>query len=193
MKIVNKLFQPHLRKSIRQGSWQAGFSFTEVVIVVAIVGIMSSVGVVSINQSRIRKEVESEALKVMAVIRQAQNNALTGKTQNQNGGADFPCNYRVDAGGNRYFLEYIYKQNINSDCATTLDRFNVATQQLSGGVTFVAGSNVNFDVPFGTASGNSQFELIKGNFRHYVCVCASGKVFDQRSECFPPDNPSDCD
>lgn len=58
---------------------QKGFTLIELLVVIGIIGIMTSVGLVSINESRKSKELEIETRRVVAVIREAQNNAFSGK------------------------------------------------------------------------------------------------------------------
>ena len=68
-----------------------GFTLIEIMVVMAIIGIVTAVTIVSFGSGKERKAVEGQARKVAAAIREMQNYALTGKQI----GTNVPCKFGV--------------------------------------------------------------------------------------------------
>jgi prepilin-type N-terminal cleavage/methylation domain-containing protein len=169
-----------------------GYSVVEVMVVMAIIGIMSAALIVSVGSSREKKTVESEALKVAASIREAKNYALTGKTLDT--ANNFPCDGRfvapVTAPATNYYVKYGYRTSANkcSDGAngTAPSAGTVSSGVLQDGVKFtVVPASPNgrtiFSVPFGVimnegVSPPMRYVISKGNSSYTICVSASGIV-----------------
>jgi len=150
MKVFNKFFKLQSR--------QAGFSLVELMTVVAIIGIMTSIGLVSLNASKTQKELQMEARKVAASIKLAQNNAIVGR---MGPSGKSPCNFEwrnffeVNDFGS-YWIRTWYK---NGSGVCGFAEFSDDTMlYLQNGVTFKdnSGSDIfYFSVPFSKFSDNS--------------------------------------
>lgn len=169
-----------------------GFSLVELIIIIAIIGIMSVVGLVSLSKNRNQKQVETEAQKVIATVREAQNNALTGRAI----GSGYPCAFEMlfAPGGDlaKYEAKIISKNSIQGSCSLPADvtSSSYATLELVGGVEFEDGSEgrgIKFSAPFGIVAhsfGGAPLSpqavvLRKGDYSFSFCVCASGKIVEK--------------
>lgn len=160
-----------------------GFSLMELVIVIAIIGIMVSLGLVSLTENRNRKQVETEARKVVAVIREAQNNALAGISIMS---GRYPCSFDVllRPGGSQtgYDLRYTFKSSITGNCSTGTTTQVLNGRSLESGVVFsspAAEVPLSFSVPFGRVGGEQLITLSKVSGQSFsFCVCASGKIVE---------------
>lgn len=153
-------------------------------VVMAMTAIMISVTIVSLSGSRDRKAVESEARKFAAVVREAQNYALTGK---QFVAGRVTCGVGIDAidsDNEGYNVVYTYRNG--ASCAAGTSSGVVVTNSLSNGVTFSSTTSAfNFAVPRGEVdfSGSPrQVILSKGTdpvYSYSVCVYRTGRVEEQ--------------
>lgn len=99
-------------KKQKKHSFTKGFSLLEMVIIVAIIAIMTSVMMVITFKDRDTKKVQAAGRELTAALREAQNNALTGKQQ----GPGLPCAFRLwtnfenkDNPGTMYRVEGSYR------------------------------------------------------------------------------------
>jgi len=167
MKIVNCKLRIENRR---------GFSFMEVMMVVAIIGILSSVSLVSLSNSREKKDVETAAREVVAAIRETQNYALTGK---QPVATDFPCFYRFSPTQNSETYTINYNYHISgTNCVTPApidSSLAYGSYALKNRVTFSVVSNISFSVPFAVTSGG-RIVITKGSNNYTICVNSAGKI-----------------
>ncbi len=148
----------------------------EVMIVVAIMGIMTTIGLVSMSATRNKKNIEIEARRVVASIREAQNYALTGKI----GGSGFiPCRFRwisspVVGDNTSYWITTFRRVSASCD-GTAEDTGDSVKYSLQNGVTFSNNTpySIDFSVPFAGVSA-SRIVLAKGGNYYTVCVSSSG-------------------
>ena len=148
--------------------YKKAVTFIELVIIVAIIGIMTSVLLVSTSGSRTDKALEAAAREVTATIREAQNYALTGK------GAGAGCNtYVFTYGAGAYSVSNGVACSVNSSYA------------LKNGVTFQNPGLLSFSfaVPHGAISGivfgtPRDIILDKSSKVIHVCVYSSGKIIE---------------
>jgi len=145
-----------------------GFSLMELLIVIAIIGIMTAVLLVNLSGSRSQKQVEAAAREVAAAIREAQNNALTGKN--------------VTTG-----CSYIFTYNSGSSSYGISSCSNI-NYTLSNGVIFNNGNNFTFSVPFGTVSGGYATPIVirKGTSQYTICVNSAGNVTEKSGNTLCP-------
>ena len=145
---------------------QRGFSFLELMIVIAIAGIMTAVMLVSMNAQKEKKEVEAAAREVAAVVREAQTYALTGKGLTASS-ASCSYNFFWTTGTVDYGITGCRTQNY----------------VLKNGVQFSGSSgSVSFSVPF-SATSPATILLNKNSSSYYVCVYSSGLVKESLSGC----------
>lgn len=154
---------------------KAGFSLLELTVVIAIIGIMTVVLLVNLSGSRKQKDVENASREVAAAVREAQNNALTGKNVTTG------CNYQFS------YNSLLYTGNTNygiSGCSNT-------AYSLKNGVTFNGSGSINFSIPFASPSSTMSFPIsisvCKGSDCYYkVCVNQVGNIEEKKgSEACP--------
>lgn len=151
------------------------FSLVELMVIIGIIGIMSSVVIVSLQRGRVEKELETSAREVSAAIREAQNNALTGKS------ASSTCS--------DYYFTYIAGSTYTvggspNSCPST-------SYALKNGVTFESGGSFYFRIPFGGVELVTPLDefpvdikLLKGDDSEYhICVNGAGAVTEQKGDC----------
>lgn len=150
------------------------FSLIELLVVVAIIGIMTSIVLVSTNSSKNRKDVETAAFFVSSIVREAQTRALTGKQHTAN---TTPCSYRITWGGSQITSAYIYKVGGGS-CGSS-STINSVT--LPSGVMFSGSGSVDFVLPHGSVASAQVLTLQKGSVTQVVCIQTNGRIEPEAS------------
>lgn len=151
----------------------------ELLIVVAIIGIMTVIAALSLGNGRIEKETETNAREFVAVVREAQNYALTGK---QFIASTNPCGFVVSWSGTNYMMTYRYRDASDNCNQTQL----MITYPLKNGVSFNAGGSVDFSLPHATFSGgdkNAQFT--KQSINHVACIYADSRISNSAGTTCP--------
>lgn len=145
-----------------------GFTLIELLVVIAIIAILTGVTMVSLSQTKNQKFLESSARELIAVVREAQNNALTGKQIDGKNIKSF-CVY---GSGSSYIMKYVESGGtVSCNQGTT-----IASYDLKNGVVFSPAMVVTFSLPQ-AVSGGGQFTLTRDGSDISVCVDgASGKV-----------------
>ncbi|OGI16651.1 MAG: hypothetical protein A3J63_02145 [Candidatus Moranbacteria bacterium RIFCSPHIGHO2_02_FULL_40_12b] len=161
--------------------FRRGFSFIELIIAMAIFGIMTAAMLVSLLGGKDAKAVEVAAREVAAAIREVQNNALTGKQDSANPSRKI-CRWLMYTYSNtpNYTVYYYY-----GDCTISFQQvyFNAS---LKNNVNFLTSDNVSFKLPHGTAEsfGSPMSNPVKitlkstnnATIKYTVCVYPSGRV-----------------
>lgn len=151
-----------------------GMSILELMIVIAIMGIMTAAAMVSFSGNRPKKEVEVEARKFAAAIREAQNYALTGK---KGSGSDKACGWGVILGASPSSDYKIFYNRLSSapDCAAFNSGLNNRNYPAASSVDFirydlnkvisgsVAPKGAYFTIPFGPAHNGTSGCLLAGD------------------------------
>lgn len=158
------------------------FTLIEIAVVVAIIGILSSLLFSGFSSGRSAKAVETNAREFVGIVREAQNYALTGKQLIA--GTD-PCGYVVDWSGASYTMTYKYK-NAGGACSQSSI---VTTYSLKGGASFSATGSLEFGLPHGVivglASGSRAVVFTKSGVTHVACVYFNGRMLDQAGSTCP--------
>jgi prepilin-type N-terminal cleavage/methylation domain-containing protein len=145
-----------------------GFSFLELMIVIAIAGIMTVAMLVPMNAQREKKAVETAAREVAAIVRETQTYALTGKGLQGHPACSFTFNWEASS---NYSLSGCKIQNYS----------------LKNGVTFSNGGSFSFSVPAAIITASMAFPvdivLSRGGSSYHVCVYKSGVVSESSMAC----------
>lgn len=187
--------------------YKKGFTLAELMIVIVIISIMSSVSLVMFYKNRSQKEVETAARVISSTISQTYNNAIAGKMYNVGGSDRTACWYGVrwaNGGlGMKSFASYIAPGNTSctqpnpeTEAVTNLQGVRVDTSATLSGVN--GDWSVKFALPFGNpfvsgfsgSAGVGQFDMIgPAKIRVYsardnsvasaVCVFPSGRVYEK--------------
>jgi prepilin-type N-terminal cleavage/methylation domain-containing protein len=142
-----------------------GFSFLELMITIAIAGIMTAAMLVSMNAQRDKKAVEGAAREVAAVIREIQNYALTGKNLSSHPN----CTYDFSWSGTDYSV---------NNCDTR-------NYTLKNGVSFNNNGSFSFSATFANLSTSStvDMDLLKNSSHYHVCIYKSGVISESLVAC----------
>lgn len=152
----------------------SAFTIIEMVVVLAIIGIITVIMLRDWSGGRTTQQLDSAGREVEAVVREAQNYALTGS---QGVPGTEPCQFQITWGGAGYTTIYWYK-NAAGACNQQLAGFRSYT--LKNGVTFSAGGSFSFSLPHAGVVGGSQTILLtKSGASQVVCVSASGLISTQ--------------
>ena len=156
-----------------------GFTLVELLIVIAIIGIMSAVSIVSLQNGKTEKEVETAATQVAAAIREAQNNALTGKKNN----GETPCDYVYFRWISNSNYAISYEEKVSEGICSSIKDYSVYT--LENDVIVSSFDEISFSIPFGGTdiSGTEDIVLSKDSNIYHVCVTSSGSVTEGKDEC----------
>ncbi len=146
-------------------------------------------------KDRAKKELQATAREVTASIREAQNNALTGK---QKGTLTMPCAFQFQMNSGSYQIMQTVRKLDEADCSNAITKsfFNpvslplnieMETRAFDPNATSAInnGDIIDFDVPYGkiTIGGNSSYTgdeviLSKNNKFYHLCVHSTGLIED---------------
>jgi type II secretion system protein H len=143
-----------------------GFTLLEMMTVIVMIGIATSVAFVSMQSGKTQGEVESAAREVAAAIRSVQSDAINGKNAGTCLTKNYQFNYRILA-NNQYFTDGCIIQP-----AVTL----------RNGVVFSTAGVIIFQAPWGTTNSTT-VTLTKGGVNFNVCVYRSGNIVEQQTAC----------
>ncbi len=171
-----------------------GFTLIEVLVVVAIIGIATSIVLVSMSSGRINQQVQGDARRLTGLIRELQNNALAGE---QIVAGRVSCGFSlpaVGAGATTITSQYFYR--VGPTCTIlTAASAPLQTFTLSPGVSIsVANGGVRFFVPWGEVwDGGAtapiavpvQYTLVKSTVTWSVCVYQGGRIEESAGASCP--------
>ena len=163
---------------------QKGFTLVELLMAMAMTAIMISVVMVSLSGSKTNRDVDGEAAKILAALREVQNYSLTGKGI---GGTRACGSFSVKVlDGN---IVVYYSDRTSGTCTPVGSPLTYVT---GNGVTLTASlatdATLDFAIPNGkvttTASGTSaeltadsvEFQLEKNGVYENVCVYPFGRI-----------------
>ncbi len=184
----------------------------EVMVVVAMIGIVTAVGLVSINNSKITKALEGASHEVAAALREAQNNALTGR---QTSDEYLSCGHGFYIFGsseykiydNRYSKSSGYKNCPEAEAGLPLPmKFVSGTSHISANYSLKNGVVFDLDnserdfyfklshafiflsdnLPFASGSSPKKIILKKDSRQYYLCVYPDGNVIENGTQSTCP-------
>lgn len=154
-----------------------GFTLIEVLIVVAIIGIVSAMILVTFSGQRQTRNTERAAREVMAALREAQNYALSGRAG-------------VISENNTY---YGVTFTVGAAYSVVSSSGTIASYSLKNGIVASAASSVRFMLPRGEVyiggaalSGSHRITLVNGASSRYICVYSTGRIIDNGSTAACP-------
>lgn len=155
-------------------NFKTAFAFTliEVLVVLAILSIMSSVLLFDYSSGRVTQELEGTAREVASAFREAQNYALTGY---QGVASTNPCRFVVAWSGSAYTTTYWYKDGSGACTLSTVLR----SYTLGSGVVFSGTGNFYFTLPHASVSfagASLPVALSKAGSNYVVCTYQSGLI-----------------
>lgn len=156
-----------------------GFTLIEVMVVMAIISIVSGMVIVSLTDSRVKRELETNAREFVGVVREAQNYALTGKQIGGNTACSFSVTWMAPS---TYNLKYTPSGNCTATPTST------ASYSLKNGVIFQNAStsgSFNFALPHANFSGNTSVKFTKKGIWHTVCISSDGRISDKPGPSCP--------
>jgi len=156
----------------------AGFTLIEVMVVVALMGIMAALSIVSLESGRIERELEANAREFVGIVREAQNYALTGRQI----GGNTACSFSVVWAASTYSFRYTPSGN----CAASPTP--IASYALKNGVAFSNTNALSFSLPHAAldfSTGNRSATFTKQSSSYVVCIYADGRISDQRGAACP--------
>jgi prepilin-type N-terminal cleavage/methylation domain-containing protein len=153
---------------------EKGFTLVEIVIVIAIIGIASSIVLSVVSNGRTRAQVEGDARRLSGMLRDLQNNALAGE---QIVLGRVSCGFSLPpsaAGAITIVPTYLYRNG--ATCATTLSDV-LPTFSLSPGVSIsAANGGGSFCCSLGTSMGRNGGSIIGRSCPIYFGEIRSGLV-----------------
>lgn len=161
-------FRNHLR----------AYSLIELLVVVAIIGSASTIMLVDWSGSRTTRSLENAGKEVEAVVRGAQNFALTGVQSLPN---TRPCGFRVDWGGSAYSVTYLASAGGRCDPQSP----TVGSYTLSSGVVFSGSGSFDFGLPHATLGADQHMIFVKNGQSQSVCVYTNGRILSVAGSTCP--------
>ena len=153
--------------------FRRGFTLLELLIVVMVIGIVSTIILTGTSTTRTEKEVDGAGREVGGVLRELQQYALTGKQFVTN---TDPCLYNIawNNGSSNYTFNYKYKNSSTGACD---QQTTINTYTLRGGVTFANTGSVGFGLPHGKpdfGGPSVAFQLTKSTTIGVTCLYQDG-------------------
>ncbi len=158
-----------------------GFTLVEMMVAIAIIGVMTSAILVSVGSSKIKEEVRAAADELAGRIEEARHRALSGNTET----ANKACGFGVYLATSTQYRTF-YAVSGTGACTTHV--FTGSAQTPSQTFTNLKVSvsptsqNIYFDVPFGHLHPASPVDISVapasggGGYVRHVCVSATGIV-----------------
>lgn len=153
-----------------------GFTLLELIVVVAIIGIMTSVGLASLSSSRRQIALKTAQDEVTSAIKLAQSYALQGKIPSS---GDIACAYGFEFLDNDINSEYqiFYYRKVGGICDTS-DKREIERNNLKNGVSLTSpfsSSSVYFNMPSADMIPNSGIVLTLDSSKT-ITISSSGLV-----------------
>lgn len=172
---------------------QKGVTLVEVMVVIAVIGIGTSIMLASMGNAKEQKRVETAAREVAAMFREAQSNALSGKQVSLGGVFYSTCAYRISVLTPQPYMLSVTGQRCDNQnwVLSSSKNFSASRVKLSTIIDAPSVLQVIFSVPHGNVtataspssviSGNTTGILVKSendpSVMYSVCInTLSGKI-----------------
>jgi prepilin-type N-terminal cleavage/methylation domain-containing protein len=160
-------------------SLKRGLTLVELLIVLAIAGIMLSVALINIQNSRKNSEIEAAGMQLVSLLREVQNNALTGKKIGSAEG-EYSCAFQltIDTDGS-YEIARSLKQPGEDSCE---DEGVMDDAYITGELQKVqisSSQTIKFSVPHGDITGISMITLqhvADPSVTYTACISSGGNI-----------------
>lgn len=150
-----------------------GFSLIELEIIMVIMGILMTVGFVSLKNSRNQSAISSETLKVLATVQSLRSDALSGKNA-------------LVGSANEYIFEH---GDLNGDSKYEEYRVifpngSVENYTLESGIEFepIVGNIMKFSAPWADIPfpNTRRILLKKGSLKTVICAFSYGRIEERK-------------
>ena len=169
-----------------------GFNLIEFLIVVAITAIMAGIVISSFMREKAKKEVEIEAQRLAAILKEAQTYALTGRTLGSSPTL-IPCNFYFKVTGiypaaQKYEITYDYRDvtSVSSTCASPSGPSSYISYDLITGRNGLKAAmpgpvaqSIKISVPWGQVTANGRSPITVSNRRgesYEVSINSVGRI-----------------
>lgn len=168
---------------------QKGFTLIELLMAMAMMAIMIAVVIVSLGGARTNRELDGEAGKILSLLRETQNYALTGKSVS---GSDACDRFSARVSGNEFRIYHYDKSSGTCTFVNTPSRYPVGSGVALAavhwnGTAAVNLSRLDFTIPNGQLLVNGvtfemsgsqwvRFQLSKNSVTENVCVYPFGRM-----------------
>jgi prepilin-type N-terminal cleavage/methylation domain-containing protein len=153
-----------------------GFSLVEILVSVAIIGILSGIGIQAFVVSRERGRLEEDVSKVVQAIRKAQNAALAPSRSTATAlGSDKICSIILRVNTTNKTLTPLYTTGGMGRCGTTLKGYGVGDQLKYSNIDGTGNIDFSFNIPFANTTQKS-VKLTRGNVSKTITVTSQGLI-----------------
>ncbi len=156
-----------------------GFTLIEMVIVIAIIGILSAMTLASFSGKRSERGIDRASQELAAALREAQSYAQAGRSTNAN---EDNCSYGVQiASATAYHIVNNFRV---AGACTGLG--TIVSYRLKEGAGFTSGATtIGFTLPRGEVTrggtpvvGSYRIDLASGTLKRYVCIYPTGRIVE---------------
>jgi prepilin-type N-terminal cleavage/methylation domain-containing protein len=155
---------------------QKGFSLVEMLVSIAIITIISSVGIQAFAAAQQRARLEEDVAKAVQAIRKAQNNALapSKSATGTDNSSEKLCSMGIQIDGNE--IKPFYTIVNTSICSSTLESYGNTTK-LNYATIDPASITLGFSIPFANATdGEKTLTLRLGTISKSIKVTSTGLI-----------------
>ena len=165
-----------LKEKIKKNKQKTeGFTLIELMIIIAVIGIMTTVGFVSLESGQNQAKLKATQAEIVAMTKLAQSYALQGKKDNNDVVPSYyGVKFSVDGSG------YVFcssSDSMDANCSNSIE-----THQFDGNIALNMGQGalVWFDVPFGNCQlssvGNLQLQLVLDSAERGIVISPGGSI-----------------
>lgn len=169
--------------------FRKGNSFVELLTIIGIIGIMTAVTYASMSSLRTGKEVEVAARQIASLIREVQNNAVSGKMMN----GDTTCRFYIEISnsGNNLAYRVSYRHDGGSGCDSassvqyssgTIEKVNAVIPPLGPSAI-----TIPYNVPHGATSGFNVVlrSSVDSSKQYVICTSSTGNIEEKEGSTCP--------